>query len=97
MAYASFSGDECLNSDACRVLEEKATGRTAWLKVATISKSDESVSTLNGMPSSIVAKEAFATSSYSELKVSAASPEKGNCFFPRRGRIFLENPEIHRQ
>ena len=62
-----------------------------------MANSDASVSTLNGILSSIAAKEALAMSVLRELKANLASFDKGKGRLAKRGRIFSENLGIQWQ
>ena len=56
-----------------------------------MANSDASVSTLNGILSSIAAKEVLAISVLRELKVNSASFDRGKGPLAKGGRIFSEN------
>ena len=92
-SLGSFSIDGNLVSGPCSVLEKKATGRPAWLRVAAMATSEASVSTSNGTSSSTAVTT---DSSMLFLRPSkAASVDNGNVLQLWIGFILSENPGIH--
>ena len=95
IAWASFSIDGNLVSGPCSVLEKKATGRPAWLRVAAMATSEAPVSTSNGTFSSTAVMTDSSMLFLRPSKAATASADNGNILQLWIGFILSENPGIH--
>ena len=89
---SSFSKAACLVSGPWSVLAKKATGCPRYVNVPAWANSDTSVSTVNGMVSSIEVTTAPIISSFRFSNASAASLERGNDLGLNNYLILPENP-----
>jgi len=78
-----------------RVRDLNATGRPPCDTIATITKSEASVSTSKGTPFWIVVKQALLNNFFSSLKVANASPLNGSLVGRSSGPAVFENLGIH--
>ena len=85
----------CVDVLTERVLEKKATGRSAYLNVAAITQTVASVSTTNGTDGFIVVITGSAISNLSFSKASTAQQDKEKVFTGVNRRIFSKRGVIH--